>query len=74
MKVLARPSDVLAALFTGAAVAAGRSATNRADELPFVFARLSYILGDGRRHCDKQSDRQNEQPRHAAESSILAAR
>lgn len=39
MKIFLRPGNVLAPLFAGAAVATGRLATNRTDELGFSVGR-----------------------------------
>ena len=47
MKILARPSDILAALFARPAVTTGRFAPNRADEERALFARLLYFFDGG---------------------------
>ena len=57
VKIFLRPGDVLAALFAGAAVATGRSTTDRSDELRAVFARLLYLFG---RKCRAEREEKNE--------------
>src|SRR4029077_13043747 len=47
MKILARPGDVLAALFACPAVTTGRFAPDCADEERALFARLPCIFGRG---------------------------
>ena len=43
MKILARPGDVLAALFARTAMTTGRSTTNRADKYFAALAGLFYV-------------------------------
>ncbi|HWX17057.1 MAG TPA: hypothetical protein VNY07_10760 [Chthoniobacterales bacterium] len=45
MKILARPGDVLAALFARSAVTTGRFAPDCADEERALLARLFYFFG-----------------------------
>ena len=47
MKILTRPGDVLAALFTRPAVTTGRFAPNCADEKRAWFGRLFYFFDGG---------------------------
>ena len=48
MKILLRPGDILAPLFTRATVTTGRSASNRANELSASLGSLGWVFrGNG---------------------------
>ena len=64
MKILARPGDVLAALFARPAVTTGRFAPNCADEERALFARLLYIFGKKSCAQCKKAREKNDKATH----------
>ena len=64
MKILARPGDVLAALFARPAVTTRRFAPNCADEERALFARLPYIFGKKSCAQCKKAREKNDKATH----------